>query len=86
MSLAEDVRPASAVLPGLAEMMAAAVNEVDAVFARARANMFELVAVDGRVSSAAVETEQHAVHGLAWLATYAETLRNIRAWHRCAGP
>lgn len=81
MSLAEYVRPASAVLPDLSDMMASAVTEVDTLFARARGNMLERVTSDGRVSSAAVELEQHAVHGLAWLATYAETLRNIHAWH-----
>ena len=81
MSLAEDVRPASTVLPGLSAMMASAVNEVDILFAKARANMIERVATNGQVSSAAVEREQHAVHGLAWVATYAETLRNICNWH-----
>ncbi|WP_443111085.1 acyl-CoA dehydrogenase family protein [Anderseniella sp. Alg231-50] len=81
MSLAEDIRPASAVLPGLGDMMTSAVKEVDTLFAHARANLVERVVADGRVSSAAVELEQHAVHGLAWLATYAETLRNICTWH-----
>ncbi len=81
MSLAEDVRNISAVLPGLSEKMASAVKQVETLLSRAHANMIERVATDGRVSSAAVETEQHAVHGLAWLATYAETLRNICHWH-----
>ncbi|MEM9472357.1 MAG: acyl-CoA dehydrogenase family protein [Pseudomonadota bacterium] len=81
MSLAEDIRPAATVLPDLSDLMAAAVGEVDTLFARARANLAERVTADGRVSSAAVELEQHAVHGLAWLATYAETLRNISNWH-----
>ncbi len=81
MSLAEDIRPATAVLPELSDAMATAVRQVDTLFAHARANMVERVVVDGRISSAAVEREQHAVHGLAWLATYAETLRNICAWH-----
>ena len=81
MSLAEDVRTETAVLPGLSDMMASAVSEVDALSAKARANVAERVSLDGRVSPVAVEQEQHAVHGLAWLATYAETLRNIRNWH-----
>ena len=55
MSLAEDIRPASAVLPGLSDAMASAVKEVDTLFAHARANMVERVVVDGRVSSTAVE-------------------------------
>ncbi len=81
MSLAEQTRPDPAVLPSLAELMAAAVAEVDNVFARAKSNVSELVVSNGRISSSAVEAEQHAVHGLAWLATYAETLRNMLAWH-----
>ena len=63
MSLAEDIRPASAVLPGLHELMASAVREVDTLFAHARASMIERVAVDGRVSSAAVELLVTPVQG-----------------------
>ena len=29
---------------------------------------------------ALLEREQHAVHGLAWLATYVEALRQMQAW------
>jgi len=81
MSLAEQTRPDPAMLPNLAELMAAAVAKVDDVFARAKNNVSGLVVSNGRISSSAAETEQHAVHGLAWLATYAETLRNMLAWH-----
>jgi (2S)-methylsuccinyl-CoA dehydrogenase len=31
---------------------------------------------------AALDREQHLVHGLAWVATYAETLREVRDWGR----
>ncbi|MBL8531787.1 MAG: acyl-CoA dehydrogenase family protein [Hyphomonadaceae bacterium] len=31
---------------------------------------------------AALDREQHIVHGLAWVATYAETLREVRDWAR----
>jgi (2S)-methylsuccinyl-CoA dehydrogenase len=38
-------------------------------------------AVRARVSSAGgLDAAQHAVHGLAWLATYVEALRQINAW------
>jgi len=40
-------------------------------------------AVRSRVSvrdRAALDREQHIVHGLAWVATYAETLREVRDW------
>ena len=31
----------------------------------------------GKVDNAALEREQHAAHGLAWVATYVEVLRQI---------
>ena len=39
-------------------------------------------AVKARVGAdrAAIDREQHLVHGLAWVATYAETLREVRDW------
>jgi (2S)-methylsuccinyl-CoA dehydrogenase len=41
-------------------------------------------AVKARVGDdrAAMDREQHIVHGLAWVATYAETLREVRDWAR----
>ena len=39
-----------------------------------------LVTVGGKLDRAALDREQHVVHGLAWVATYAETLRQVRAW------
>jgi len=42
------------------------------------------VAVKARVGAdrAAIDHEQHLVHGLAWVATYSETLREVRDWAR----
>jgi len=40
------------------------------------------VAPEGRVDRAALDREQHIAHGLAWVATYAETLREVRDWGR----
>ncbi len=39
-----------------------------------------LVTVGGKLDRVALDREQHLVHGLAWVATYAETLRQVRAW------
>src|SRR5918998_1408709 len=39
-----------------------------------------LVTADGRLSAERLEREQHAVHGLAWLATYAEAVRELGAY------
>ena len=41
-----------------------------------------LVAKGGKVDRVAIDREQHVVHGLAWVATYAETLREVRDWAR----
>jgi (2S)-methylsuccinyl-CoA dehydrogenase len=41
-----------------------------------------LVVKDGKVDRVALDREQHVVHGLAWVATYAETLREVRDWAR----
>jgi len=40
------------------------------------------VAKGGKIDRRAVDREQHIVHGLAWVATYAETLREVRDWAR----
>jgi (2S)-methylsuccinyl-CoA dehydrogenase len=38
------------------------------------------VTVDGRISSERLEAHQHAAHGLAWLATYAEAIRELASY------
>ena len=40
------------------------------------------VAPGGKVDRVAADREQHVVHGLAWVATYAETLREVANWAR----
>lgn len=41
-----------------------------------------LVSKGGKIDRVALDREQHVVHGLAWVATYAETLREVRDWAR----
>ncbi|WP_293867297.1 acyl-CoA dehydrogenase family protein [uncultured Alsobacter sp.] len=53
-----------------------------ALLADATAAVRAKVVHEGRVSSALVEAEQHACHGLAWLATYAESVRELAAYGR----
>ncbi len=36
--------------------------------------------ISGKISSAKLEEHQFAAHALAWLATYVEALRQMRAW------
>jgi (2S)-methylsuccinyl-CoA dehydrogenase len=80
MSLAENIRPDTCLLPGLGSLMQEAIATVDSLFVIARAKVSEQVSEGGKLSSAAIEREQHAVHGLAWFATYAETLRSLHGW------
>ncbi|MBL4927087.1 acyl-CoA dehydrogenase family protein [Fuscibacter oryzae] len=68
------------VLGDLTGLTAAIVPEVEAIFVRAREVLRSLVTVDGKISSAALETHQFAAHALSWLATYTEALRQLNAW------
>ncbi|MDB5658818.1 MAG: Isovaleryl-CoA dehydrogenase [Cypionkella sp.] len=70
----------SGVMADLLELTAEAMPEVEALFSRAREALRGLVTVGGKVSGAALEAHQFAAHGLAWLATYTESLRQLRAW------
>ena len=40
----------------------------------------DALSVEGRISGALVEENQTASHGLAWLATYAQSLRQMQKW------
>ncbi|WP_121060439.1 acyl-CoA dehydrogenase family protein [Chachezhania antarctica] len=68
------------VLPGLLELTAAAVAPAEAILEAATAKLRDAVSVDGKASVARVEAEQTGTHGLAWLATYVESLRQMQAW------
>jgi (2S)-methylsuccinyl-CoA dehydrogenase len=54
-----------------------AVTALDGLYAAARDAVRAKVVKDGKVSSALVDLEQRATHGLAWLATYVESLREM---------
>jgi (2S)-methylsuccinyl-CoA dehydrogenase len=49
---------------------------------RAIAAVSAKVAAGGKVDAAALEREQHAAHGLAWIATYVEALRQLASYAR----
>ncbi|GAA6162160.1 acyl-CoA dehydrogenase family protein [Ruegeria sp. HU-ET01832] len=71
---------ASAILPDLLTLTRAAVPAVEAVFDCARDSVREMVTVEGRVSGALIEANQTAAHGLAWLATYSQSLQQMQRW------
>ncbi|GGB10169.1 acyl-CoA dehydrogenase family protein [Allosediminivita pacifica] len=69
-----------AILPGLTGLTAAALDPAGAILETARTRVRDQVIDGDRVSAALVEARQTATHGLAWLATYVESLRQMQGW------
>ncbi|MEP0943668.1 MAG: acyl-CoA dehydrogenase family protein [Rhizobiaceae bacterium] len=67
-------------LDDLLALTGAAISPVEAITELARTKLREELSTDGRVSSHLVEENQTAAHGLAWLATYAQALRQMHNW------
>jgi (2S)-methylsuccinyl-CoA dehydrogenase len=61
-------------------MLDDAVAAVESLFADARRSVSERVTIEGRTVSRVFDREQRATHGLAWLATYVEALRQLTAY------
>jgi (2S)-methylsuccinyl-CoA dehydrogenase len=72
-SLATQKSPRLEVIAMLSDAVAAA----DALLDDARRAVADRVMVDGRTVSRLLDSEQRATHGLAWLATYVEALRQL---------
>ena len=68
------------ILKDLLGLTEAAIAPAEGLLDSARTHLRDLVVVDDRVSGSAVEANQFAAHGLAWLATYVESLRQMQAW------
>ncbi len=64
------------VIPALADAVAA----VEALFADARRAVADRVTIEGRTVGRVFDREQRATHGLAWLATYLEAIRQLSAY------
>ena len=75
----------SLILPNLLDLLDAAASEAGALVASLRATVLGRVQRDGRMDRVALDVEQHAAHGLAWAAAYAETLRQTAIWARELG-
>src|SRR5512134_2200107 len=58
----------------------AALGAAEDVLARAQALLSRRLAKDGKLDPAALDREQHAAHGFAWLATYVAALKAILDW------
>jgi (2S)-methylsuccinyl-CoA dehydrogenase len=57
-----------------------ALEAAESMLARAQAAVVAKVAPGGKIDAAALDRDQHAVHGFAWLATYVAALRAILDW------
>ena len=71
---------APVLLPDLLTLTRAAIAPAESLLAAATDRVRAKVSADGRVSGGLVEANQTAAHGLAWLATYVESLRQMQAW------
>ncbi|HXX26458.1 MAG TPA: acyl-CoA dehydrogenase family protein [Pseudolabrys sp.] len=70
----------------LVELAREATLAVDALLADATAKVRERVVVEGHTVARLLDREQRAAHGLAWLATYVEAIRQLAAYtERMAG-
>ena len=64
----------------LIDLLAATAEDAGAYERAVRGVARAVVAPGGKVDRKAIDAQQHLVHGLAWVATYAETLRQVHAW------
>jgi (2S)-methylsuccinyl-CoA dehydrogenase len=64
----------------LLPLCGAGLAAADDFLGRARQSVREMVLADGKIDAGLIEGQQFAVHGLAWLATYVECLRQSLAW------
>jgi (2S)-methylsuccinyl-CoA dehydrogenase len=68
------------ILPDLLALTGAAVAPVEALLETTKDRVRETVSVDGKVSGKLIEENQTAAHGLSWLATYSQSLKQMQAW------
>ena len=63
-------------------LSAEAVGFADAILADAVQRVRDRVSAEGKLLARAIDREQRATHGLAWLATYVEALRQLASYAR----
>lgn len=64
----------------LLPLCGAGLSAADDFLGRARQSVRDMVLADGKIDAGLIEGQQFAVHGLAWLATYVECLRQSLSW------
>jgi (2S)-methylsuccinyl-CoA dehydrogenase len=70
------------IIPHLLAHCDEAVVSAEGLLADAKTQVRSLLGGDGKANAAAFDREQRAAHGLAWIATYVEALRQMVRWAR----
>ncbi len=70
----------SPILDDLLSLTGATISPLGTLLDKATAIVRETVSAEGRVSGAKLEENQVSAHGLSWLATYVEALRQMQNW------
>ena len=70
----------SPILEDLPHLLAEAHKAVESLYGQAKARIAARVTAERKLSAHLIDREQHAVHGLAWLATYEAVLRELSAY------
>jgi len=76
----QEMTMSNPILPDLLALTGAAVAPAEALLDRARASLRTDFLDGDRISGTKLEANQTAAHGLAWLATYVEALRQMQKW------
>jgi len=75
-----EINRESPVLSDLPRLLEEAQDAVATLYSQAKARIHARIAPGGKISSHLIDREQHAVHGLAWLATYDAVFRELSAY------
>jgi (2S)-methylsuccinyl-CoA dehydrogenase len=70
----------SPLLPDLLALTARALDAADGLVAAAKRRLLADLAPTGGIDTARLQARQFAAHGYAWMATYAEALRQLHRW------
>ena len=79
MVAAAEMTRDSPILADLPHLLAEAHRAVASLYGQAKARIGAKVMAERKLSAHLIERDQHAVHGLAWLATYEAVLRELSA-------
>ncbi|GAB1377505.1 acyl-CoA dehydrogenase family protein [Pararhodobacter aggregans] len=76
----QDMTAPAPLLADLSARVAALQAPLDTLLATATTQLRAMVSDGGKVQAALIDRHQRAAHGLAWLATYVESVRQMGAW------